>query len=152
MMREPTGGVLAVFAVVLLFLGYLSLFTVPQTRQALVVRLGDPVRTITEPGLHVKIPLIDTVIYVDNRILDLENSSQEVICSDQKRLVVDAFARVCQAVAYVVFAAPPRRRQRVLIGDDVRDNTHGQRRIAKGQKCLPVQPADVTPVDVPAAD
>ena len=58
-----------------------------------MVRLGDPVRTITEPGLHAKWPLIDTVIYVDNRILDLENSSQEVICSDQKRLVVDAFAR-----------------------------------------------------------
>ena len=46
--------------------------------------------------------------------------------------------RLCQAVAYVVFAAPPRRRQRALIGDDVRDNTHGQRRIAKGQKGLPV--------------
>jgi modulator of FtsH protease HflC len=93
MRNNITGGVLAVLAVVMLFLGYLSLFTVPQTRQALVVRLGDPVRTITEPGLHAKWPLIDTVIYVDNRILDLENSSQEVICSDQKRLVVDAFAR-----------------------------------------------------------
>ena len=58
----------------------MSLFTVYQTRQALVVRLGDPIRTITEPGLHVKWPLIDTVIYVDNRILDLENAAQEVIC------------------------------------------------------------------------
>jgi membrane protease subunit HflC len=57
------------------------------------VRLGEPVRVITQPGLNVKIPLIDSVIYVDNRILDLENSSQEVIASDQKRLVVDAFAR-----------------------------------------------------------
>jgi membrane protease subunit HflC len=93
MRSNITGGVLAVLAVVVLFLAYLSLFTVYQTRQALVVRLGDPVRTITEPGLHAKWPLIDTVIYVDNRILDLENSSQEVICSDQKRLVVDAFAR-----------------------------------------------------------
>jgi len=93
MRNNITGGVLAVLAVVVLFLAYLSLFTVYQTRQALVVRLGDPVRTITEPGLHAKWPLIDAVIYVDNRILDLENSSQEVICSDQKRLVVDAFAR-----------------------------------------------------------
>jgi hypothetical protein len=59
--------------------------------------------------------------------------------------------RLGQAVAYVAFAAPPRRRQRALIGDDVRDNTHSQRRIAKGQKCLPVQPADVTLVEVPAA-
>jgi membrane protease subunit HflC len=87
------GGVLAVIIVVLLLVAYLSMFTVHQTRQALVVRLGDPIRTITEPGLHFKIPLIDNVIYVDNRILDLENSAQEVIASDQKRLVVDAFAR-----------------------------------------------------------
>jgi membrane protease subunit HflC len=87
------GGVVAVIVIVVLFVGYLSMFTVHQTRQALVVRLGDPIRTITEPGLHFKIPLIDTVIYVDNRILDLENAAQEVIASDQKRLVVDAFAR-----------------------------------------------------------
>jgi membrane protease subunit HflC len=52
-----------------------------------------PVRVVTEPGLNFKIPLIDSVIYVDKRILDLENAAQEVIASDQKRLVVDAFAR-----------------------------------------------------------
>jgi membrane protease subunit HflC len=87
------GGVFAVTLIVVLFIAYLSMFTVHQTRQALVIRLGDPVRTITEPGLHLKIPFIDAVVYVDNRILDLENSAQEVIASDQKRLVVDAFAR-----------------------------------------------------------
>ena len=87
------GGVIAVLAVILLIVGYSSLFTVYQTRQALVVRLGQPVRVVTEPGLNFKIPLIDSVIYVDKRILDLENPSQEVIASDQKRLVVDAFAR-----------------------------------------------------------
>ncbi len=58
-----------------------------------MVRLGQPVRVVTEPGLHFKIPLIDNVIYIDKRILDLENAAQEVIASDQKRLVVDAFAR-----------------------------------------------------------
>jgi modulator of FtsH protease HflC len=87
------GGVVAVIAVVLLITGYSSLFAVPQTRQALVVRLGNPLGVITKPGLHVKMPLLDSVIYIDKRILDLENSSQEVIASDQKRLVVDAFAR-----------------------------------------------------------
>jgi membrane protease subunit HflC len=87
------GGVLAVLALVLLITGYSSLFTVYQTRQALVVRLGNPLRVETQPGLHVKMPLLDSVIYVDKRILDLENSSAEVIASDQKRLVVDAFAR-----------------------------------------------------------
>jgi membrane protease subunit HflC len=59
----------------------------------MVVRLGEPVRVITEPGIHMKAPLIDTVITVDNRILDLENAAQEVFASDQRRLVIDAFAR-----------------------------------------------------------
>ena len=53
----------------------------------------EPVRVVTEPGLHFKMPLIDSVIHIDKRILDLENPAQEVIASDQKRLVVDAFAR-----------------------------------------------------------
>jgi membrane protease subunit HflC len=87
------GGVLAALVVVGLVIAYSAMFTVYQTRQALVVRLGQPVRIITEPGLHFKVPLIDSVIYIDKRILDLENPAQEVIASDQKRLVVDAFAR-----------------------------------------------------------
>ena len=87
------GGVLAAIVVILLIVGYSSLFQVYQTRQALVVRLGNPQRVVTQPGLHVKMPLLDTVIYVDKRILDLENPSQEVIAADQKQLMVDAFAR-----------------------------------------------------------
>ena len=87
------GGVVAVLIIVGLIIAYGTLFTVYQTRQALVVRLGQPVRVITEPGLNYKIPLIDSVILIDKRILDLENPAQEVIASDQKRLVVDAFAR-----------------------------------------------------------
>src|SRR5215211_3426375 len=87
------GGVLAVLAVITAIVGYSSLFTVYQTRLALVVRLGQPVRIVTEPGLNFKVPLIDSVIGIDKRILDLENPAQEVIASDQKRLVVDAFAR-----------------------------------------------------------
>ncbi len=87
------GGVIAVLAVIVAILAYGSLFTVYQTRLALVVRLGQPVKVITEPGLNFKVPLIDNVIYIDKRILDLENAAQEVIASDQKRLVVDAFAR-----------------------------------------------------------
>ena len=93
-MRSPVTGIVAL---ILLFVAaitaYSSFFTVQQTEQALVVRFGKPVDIVTEPGLHVKAPFIDTVIPVDKRILDLENPSQEVIASDQKRLVVDAFAR-----------------------------------------------------------
>jgi membrane protease subunit HflC len=87
------GGLLAALIIVALIIAYGSLFTVYQTRQALVVRLGEPIRVVTTPGLHFKVPLIDSVIQIDNRILDLENPAQEVIASDQKRLVVDAFAR-----------------------------------------------------------
>jgi membrane protease subunit HflC len=93
-MRSPVTGIVTL---VLLFfvvvVGYSSLFTVSQTEQALVVRLGRPVDVVSEPGLNFKAPFIDTVISIDKRILDLENPSQEVIASDQKRLVVDAFAR-----------------------------------------------------------
>lgn len=87
------GGVIAVIVVAALIVGYSSLFAVYQTQQALVVRLGQPVRVVSEPGLHVKVPFIDSVIAIDRRILDLEAPPQEVIASDQKRLVVDAFAR-----------------------------------------------------------
>lgn len=74
-------------------LAYLTLFTVDQTQQALVLEFGKPKREITDPGLHYKIPFVQNVEYFDKRILDIDTASQEVIASDQKRLVVDAFAR-----------------------------------------------------------
>lgn len=84
-------------AVLLVGLGvltaFLTLFTVHQTQQALVLQFGEPRRIITEPGLSWKIPFIQTVEYFDKRILDLDSTPQEVIAADQKRLVVDAFAR-----------------------------------------------------------
>ena len=93
-MRSPVTGIAGLFVLfVVLIVGYSSVFTVAQTEQVLVVRLGEQIRVVTEPGLNFKAPFIDTVISIDKRILDLENPSQEVIASDQKRLVVDAFAR-----------------------------------------------------------
>jgi membrane protease subunit HflC len=93
-MRSPVTGIVALLILLLvLIVAYSSVFTVQQTEQALVVRLGEPVKVVTEPGLNFKAPFIDSVISIDKRILDLENPSQEVIASDQKRLVVDAFAR-----------------------------------------------------------
>jgi membrane protease subunit HflC len=86
-------GLALVLIVAALIVGYSSFFTVYQTQQALVVRLGNPVRVVNDPGLHVKWPFVDNVIAIDRRILDLEAPAQEVIASDQKRLVVDAFAR-----------------------------------------------------------
>ncbi|MES2168726.1 MAG: protease modulator HflC, partial [Pseudomonadota bacterium] len=93
-MKNGIAGIVALFVVlVAVVVGYSSLFTVSETQQVLLVRLGEPVRVVTTPGLNFKVPFIDTVISIDKRILDLENPAQEVIASDQKRLVVDAFAR-----------------------------------------------------------
>lgn len=75
------------------FLAFSSFFTVSETQQALVLQLGEHKKTIRDPGLHFKIPLIQNVVYLDKRILNLDVSPQEVIASDQKRLVVDAIAR-----------------------------------------------------------
>ncbi|MFZ5735742.1 MAG: protease modulator HflC [Pseudomonadota bacterium] len=93
-MKSGVAGVVAlIVTLVVIVVVWSSLFTVRQTEQVLLVRLGEPVRVVTEPGLHFKAPFIDSVISIDKRILDLENPSQEVIAADQKRLVVDAFAR-----------------------------------------------------------
>jgi membrane protease subunit HflC len=93
-MKNGIAGIVALFVLlVAIVVGYSSMFTVSETQQVLLVRLGEPVRVVTTPGLNFKVPFIDTVISIDKRILDLENPAQEVIASDQKRLVVDAFAR-----------------------------------------------------------
>lgn len=93
-MNNGIAGIVSLFVLlVAIVVGYSSVFTVNQTEQVLLVRLGEPVRVVTEPGLNFKVPFIDAVISIDKRILDLENPAQEVIASDQKRLVVDAFAR-----------------------------------------------------------
>jgi len=87
---------LAAGLLVLLFVGLSATFELHQTQQALLLRFGEPVPDrglVTQPGLHFKLPLIETVVYLDNRILDLESSKQEVLASDNQRLEVDAFVR-----------------------------------------------------------
>lgn len=87
------GGAGLVILGLLALIAYSSFFIVNVTQQALVLRFGEPVNVITEPGLSFKLPLIDNVEYIDNRILSLSAPAQEIIASDQKRIVVDAFAR-----------------------------------------------------------
>ena len=70
-----------------------TLFTVQQTEQVLITQFGNPVRVITAPGLYAKIPLIQTVISFDRRLLDYEVQPEEVILGDQRRLIVDSFTR-----------------------------------------------------------
>ncbi len=83
---------------------YLTAFSVHQTRYALVLQLGDPRRAIDVPGLHFKLPFIQNVVFIDRRILDLDLPAEEVIASDQKRLVVDAFLkyRIFEPLAFYI--------------------------------------------------
>jgi membrane protease subunit HflC len=72
---------------------YASAYIVHQNEQALVLRFGEPKQVVAQPGLNWKLPLVDAVEIYDKRILDLDSQPQEVTASDQKRLVVDSYAR-----------------------------------------------------------
>ena len=72
---------------------YFSVFIVKEVNQAIVLQFGDPKRIISKPGINFKIPFIQNVVFLDKRILNLDTPPEEVIASDQKRLIVDAFAR-----------------------------------------------------------
>ncbi len=91
-MRVLLGLILAIVGIAAAA-AYFALFIVHQNEQALVLEFGKPKRVINEPGLHWKLPVVETVDYFDKRILDLDTQQQEVTASDQKRIVVDAFAR-----------------------------------------------------------
>ena len=81
---------IVIIAIIILFN---ALFIVRQTQQILILQFGDPIRIIQKPGLNIKIPLIQSAIYYDIRILEFDAEVEEVILSDQKRLLVDAFIR-----------------------------------------------------------
>ena len=70
-----------------------SAFIVQEINQAIVLQFGNPKRIITDAGLKFKLPFIQNVVYLDRRVLNLDNPPEEVIAADQKRLIVDAFAR-----------------------------------------------------------
>ena len=92
-MNKP---LLAFFGLIIVVAGvtaYGAMFAVHQTQQALILQLGNPIRTVPSPGLHFKLPFIQNVEFYDRRILDLDPPVQEVILLDQKRINVDAFAR-----------------------------------------------------------
>ncbi|MEP0708516.1 protease modulator HflC [Parvibaculum sp.] len=100
-------GVVAVIAAIAL---YLSAFTVSMTQQAIVLQFGDPRAVVTEPGLHWKLPVVQNVIYIDKRILNLNAPPEEIIAKDRKRLVVDAFARyrIADALRFYQAVGDPR--------------------------------------------
>ena len=86
-------AILGVVALIAGIVGSSAMYTVDQTEQAMVMQFGNPQRQVRDPGLHFKMPFIQDVVFYDNRILDLDPPSGQVILSDQKRINVDAFAR-----------------------------------------------------------
>ena len=96
-MKSPVALFTALVVLLIAVIGVgSSAFVVQQTQLALVLRFGEPVLgrgLITTPGIHFKIPFIEKVVFLDNRILDLETSKQEVLASDNNRIDVDAFLR-----------------------------------------------------------
>lgn len=92
-MNSRTWAGAGILGIVALFLLLSSLFTVHQTQQALVLQFGNPVRVVQEPGLSMKLPFLQQVEYYEKRVLDFDAPSVELVLGDQKRLVVDAFAR-----------------------------------------------------------
>jgi membrane protease subunit HflC len=84
---------IAVVAGVLVGAWNLAFFRVPQWMQAIVVQLGDPVRTVQEPGLYLKLPFIQNVLYFDKRLLDYDASPKELLTKDKQQLVIDNYVR-----------------------------------------------------------
>ncbi len=83
--------------ILVLFIGFLTFtgafFIVNETKQALVLQFGDPRKVVTKPGLQFKIPFIQDAVFIDSRLLNLDPQPEEMILSDQKRIIVDSFAR-----------------------------------------------------------
>src|SRR6056300_238942 len=92
-MNEKILKFLGPIIIVIGFLVYSTFFIVSEVQQAIVLQFGDPKRIVQKAGLHAKIPFIQNVVFLDTRILNLDAPPEEVIASDQKRLIVDAFAR-----------------------------------------------------------
>ena len=87
---------LTVIAILLVAIGVVAssaLFTVYQTEQAIVMQFGKPQKVIQEPGLNFKLPFVQDVVFVDKRVLSVSTKREEVVTRDQKRLMVDSFAR-----------------------------------------------------------
>ena len=85
--------IVGLLGVVLLIALFSSFYFVNQTEEALVLQFGAPQAVITEPGIHFKTPLTQSVVFFDKRVLLLDAQPEEVIASDKKRMMVDAFAR-----------------------------------------------------------
>ena len=87
------GTLLIILIVAILFIANLSLFIVDETKQAIVLQFGKPIRAIKEPGLNFKLPFIQNVVFFEDRLLVYDAAPTEIITKDKKTLIVDNYAR-----------------------------------------------------------
>jgi membrane protease subunit HflC len=139
MNRIALGAIAVAFFVIVL--AGTSLFTVDQTEQVLITQFGQPIRLITDPGLHVKVPFVQTVIPFDKRLLDYELSPEEVILGDQRRLIVDSFTRfrIIDPLQYYQAVGPTEDGIRARLNSVVSSSL---RRVLGNQQLLQVLSAD----------
>lgn len=132
-------ALLAILAVLfaVLVVADLSFFTVSQTEIVLITQLGQPMRVIAEPGLHAKIPFVQTAIVFDRRLLDYEASQEEVVLGDQRRLIVDSFTRyvITDPLQYYQSVGPTEDGIRARLNSVV---TSSVRRVLGGETLLDV--------------
>lgn len=139
MNRVIIPGIAALVIVIILAAG--SLFTVPQTEQVLVVQFGEVVRPIEQPGLHVKLPIIQDIIPFDRRLQAVELPGEEVILGDQRRLIVDAVTvfRISDPLRFYQAIGPVSENIRGRLNSVV---TGSLRRVMGNHKLLDVLSAD----------
>lgn len=84
--------VLLIIPVILIIWG-VCFYTVDTTEQAVVTRLGKPVRTVTEPGVHYRVPFLENIMIFSNMLLDYDSAPSEILTKDKKTLVIDNYCR-----------------------------------------------------------
>ena len=92
-MKTSTLGIAVFLLIVLVVIVSQTVFSVDETRQAIILQFGNPVATVQDPGLKVKSPFIQNVIYFEKRTLSSDALPQEYLTTDKKRLVVDHVTR-----------------------------------------------------------
>jgi membrane protease subunit HflC len=92
-MSRAIGILLALVLVVGGIVAGFTLFTVDETESAVVLQFGNPKRSVTEPGLHLKTPFIQNVKYFDARVLDFDDEARTYVTSDKKNLIIDSYAK-----------------------------------------------------------
>ena len=139
MSRLAIAATALVFVLVIVAGG--TLFTVSQTEQVLITQFGQPVRVIQKPGLHAKLPFVQTVIPFENRLLDFSTTGEEVILADQRRLTVDSFTRyrIVDALRYFQATGPSEEGIRGRLNSVV---TSALRRVLGNETLLNVLSAD----------